>query len=62
MGAEINYGDYVGYAETEDKIQYYTVSNNGIITSDNAHTMVGYKGFYRTVTCVPVDEDEFKGI
>lgn len=62
LEAEINYGDYIGYAETEDKIQYYTVSNNGIITSDNAHTMVGYKGFYRTVTCVPVDEDEFKGI
>lgn len=62
LGVEINYGDYIGYAETEDKIQYYTVSNNGIITSDNAHTMVGYKGFYRTVTCVPVDQDEFKGI
>lgn len=62
LGADINYGDYIGYVETEDKIQYYTVSNNGIITSDNTHTMVGYKGFYRTVTCVPVDEDEFDGI
>lgn len=62
LGAEINYGDYIGYAETEDKIQYYTVSNNGKIIADNAHTMVGYKGFYRTVTCVPVDQDEFKGI
>ena len=41
---------------------YWTVSNNGIITSDNSHTIVGYKGFYRTVTCVPVPEDEFKGI
>jgi len=62
LGAEINYGDYVGYAETEDKIQYYTVSNNGIINSDNAHTIGGFKGFYKTVTCVPVDEDEFQGI
>ena len=41
---------------------YWTVSNNGIITSDNAHTIAGYKGFYRTVTCVPTPEDEFKGI
>ena len=24
---------------------YWTVSNNGIITSDNAHTIAGYKGF-----------------
>ena len=62
LSAEINYGDYIGYAETEDKMTYWTVSNNGIITSDNSHTIVGYKGFYRTVTCVPVPEDEFKGI
>jgi len=62
LGVEINYGDYIGYSETEDRIQYYTVSNNGIINSDNTHTIGGFKGFYRTVTCVPVDEDEFKGI
>ena len=59
---EINYGDYIGYHETEDKMTYWTVSNNGIITSDNAHTIAGYKGFYRTVTCVPTPEDEFNGI
>jgi hypothetical protein len=62
LGVQINYGDYIGYAETEDKMTYWTVSNNGIITSDNSHTILGYKGFYRTVTCVPAPEDEFKGI
>ena len=62
LGVDIDYGDYIGYAETEDKIKYYTVSNNGIINSDNAHTIVGYKGFYRTITCVPTDLDEFRGI
>ena len=62
LEVEINYGDYIGYAETEDKIKYYTVANNGIIHSDNAHTIVGYKGFYRTITCVPTDIDEFNGI
>ena len=30
--------------------------------SDNAHTIGGFKGFYRTVTCVPTDIDEFNGI
>ncbi len=62
LEVEINYGDYIGYAETEDKLKYYTVSNNGIINSDNAHTIGGYKGFYRTITCVPTDIDEFDGI
>ena len=62
LEVDINYGDYIGYAETEDKIKYYTVTNNGIIHSDNAHTIVGYKGFYRTITCVPTDLDEFQGI
>ena len=62
LEAQINYGDYIGYSETEDKIKYYTVANNGYIHSDNAHTIGGYKGFYRTVTCVPTDIDEFQGI
>ena len=62
LGVEINYGDYIGYAETEDNMTYWTVSNNGIITSDNSHTIVGFKGFYRTVTCAPVPKDEFNGI
>ena len=35
LEVEVNYGDYIGYAETEDKLKYYTVSNNGIIHSDN---------------------------
>ena len=62
LRAEINYGDYIGYPETETKLKYFTVSNNGIIHSDNAHTIGGYKGFYRTITCVPTDLDEFQGI
>ena len=62
LEVEINYGDYIGYSETEDKIKYYTVANNGYIHSDNGHTIGGYKGFYRTVTCVPTDIDEFQGI
>ena len=42
--------------------RYFTVANDGKITSDNAHTIVGYKGFYRTIVCVPTSEDEFNGI
>jgi hypothetical protein len=61
LGVEITYGDYIGYQEDEKKIKYYTVSNDGSIFSDNKHTINGYKGFYRSITCVPASEDEFNG-
>jgi hypothetical protein len=61
LGVDIEYGDYIGYQETETKIKYFTVSNDGRVNADNAHTIVGYKGFYRTITCVPTDLDEFDG-
>jgi len=62
LGIEIKYGDYIGYAETEDRVRYFTVANDGKINTDNAHTILGYKGFYRTITCVATSPDEFKGI
>ena len=61
LDVDIEYGDYIGYQETETKIKYFTVSNDGRVNADNAHTIVGYKGFYRTITCVPTDLDEFDG-
>lgn len=62
LGVDINYGDYIGYPESEERIRYYTVTNNGKVTSDNKHNMFGYKPFYRTITCVPTQESEFRGI
>jgi len=62
LNIDIKYGDYIGYPETEDVTRYFTVANDGKITSDNAHTIAGYKGFYRTIVCVPTSEDEFNGI
>lgn len=59
LKCDISYGDYVGYADREDNIKYFTVSNDGKIFSDNAHTRLGYKGYYRTITCVPADMNEF---
>jgi hypothetical protein len=61
LGVDISYGDYIGYQEDETTIKYFTVSNDGRINSDNKHTIGGYKGFYRTITCVPATEDEFNG-
>jgi hypothetical protein len=62
LGVDIKYGDYIGYSETEDKIRYYTVVNDGKVTSDNRHKMFGYKPHYRTITCTIAQETEFRGI
>jgi hypothetical protein len=62
LDIDINYGDYIGYAETEDIMRYYTVTNDGRVTSDNQHTIGGYKAFYRTIICSYVSPNEFKGV
>ena len=62
LGIEINYGDYIGYYETEDKVRYYVVNNDGRINSDNKHTYAGYKPFYRSYIASPVSIDEFNGL
>jgi hypothetical protein len=62
MGVEIFQGDYIGYYETEDRVRYYVVSDNGYVKSDNKHTYGGYKPFYRSVVATYVSENEFRGI
>jgi len=62
LGIEINFGDYIGYYETETKVRYYTVNNDGRIVSDNKHTYGGYKPFYRTYVASPVTNNEFRGL
>jgi len=62
LGIDIRYGDYIGYPESETRIRFYTVSNDGKVTSDNKHVHFGYKPYYRTITCVPAQENEFRGV
>ena len=62
LDVDINYGDYIGYNETEERMRYYVVTDDGRVTSDNVHTIGGYKAFYRTIICSWVSENEFKGI
>jgi len=62
MDVNIFMGDYLGYYETEDRVRYYTVIDDGLVKSDNKHTYGGYKPFYRTVTATWVSENEFRGI
>ena len=62
LGIDIKYGDFVAYPETEDKIRYYTVTNDGRVTSDNKHSLFGYKPYYRTITCAIAQDQEFRGV
>lgn len=62
LGVEIFQGDYIGYYESEDRVRYYVVSDDGYVRSDNKHTYGGYKPFYRSVVATYVSENEFKGI
>lgn len=59
---DINFGDYIGYYETEERVRYFTVVNDGRVNLDNKHTYGGYKKFYRSIIASPVNENEFKGI
>jgi hypothetical protein len=59
---DIKYGDYIGYPQSEGRLRFYTVSNDGKVTSDNKHNYFGYKPYYRTITCVPTQENEFRGV
>jgi hypothetical protein len=59
---DINYGDYIGYYETESRVRYYVVNDDGRVVSDNKHTYAGYKPFYRTINASPVTNNEFRGL
>jgi len=62
LDTEISYGDYIGYPVSENEIRYYVVTNDGIMNFDNKHTIMGYKGAFRTIQCAPTDSSEFRGV
>jgi hypothetical protein len=59
---DISYGDYLGYYETETRVRYYVVANDGRVVSDNKHSYGGVRPFYRTIIAAPVSQNEFKGL
>jgi hypothetical protein len=62
LNIDIRFGDYIGYPESESRIRFYTVSNDGKVVADGKHKMFGFKPHYRTIICVPTQENEFRGI
>lgn len=61
LDTEISMGDYIAYPVTETDIRYFSVVNSGFKNYDNRHTIIGWKGAFRTVICANVDENEFMG-
>jgi hypothetical protein len=62
LDTTLSYGDYIGYPVTETEIRYFSVVNDGVKNYDNKHTIMGYKGAFRTVNCATVDANEFRGL
>lgn len=62
LETDIDEGDYIGYAVSATEMIYFNVGNDGRKNWDNKHTILGFKGAYRTVVCSPVDENEFRGV
>jgi len=62
LGIDVRFGDYIGYPESETKVRFYTVSNDGKVVADGKHKMFGYKAHYRSITCVPTQDNEFRGV
>jgi hypothetical protein len=62
LNVDIRFGDYIGYPDSESRVRYYTVTNDGKVNADNKHHHFGYKPSYRTIICVPTQENEFRGI
>jgi len=58
---DISRGDFIGLQVTPDQMEYFEVSNDGRVNFDNGHSLFGYKPFFRTVECVPVDKNKFSG-
>ena len=62
LGVDVSFGDYIGYYETEDRIRFYTVTDDGRVVSDNKHTYAGDTPVYRTIIASAVVDDEFRGL
>jgi len=62
INVNIFMGDYIGYYESEDRVRYYTVIDDGLVVSDNRHSYGGVKPYYRTIMATWVSENEFRGI
>jgi hypothetical protein len=62
LDVDVSLGDYIGYPVDETEIIYFSVTNSGEKFYNNTHTIIGYKGAFRTIQCTIANEDEFNGV
>lgn len=60
---DIKRGDYIGLQVTPEHMEFFTVTDDGRVNYDNAHTYYGLKPYYRSVKCAVVgDKTETVGV
>ena len=53
---DIKRGDYIGLQVTNDRMEYFIVTDDGRVNFDNAHTQWGTKPVYRSISCTIVSD------
>lgn len=58
---DIKRGDYIGVQVTPEKMEFFSVIDDGRINFSNSNSYYGIKPYYRKVICAPIDKNEFNG-
>lgn len=62
FNCNIKRGDYIGVQITPEHMEYFTVTDDGLVDSySNKKTMFGTRPFYRKISCASIDKNEFNG-
>ena len=62
LDIDIKRGDYVGVQITPQRMEFFTVTNDGRVgMTANKNTVYGVAPYYRTIEAAPADNIEFNG-
>lgn len=59
---DIKRGDYIGIMIEENRMYYWTVTNDGKINIDNQKMVGAYKPGYRVINGAPITDNEIKNL
>lgn len=58
---EVSRGDYVGYNDGVKGMRYFEVFDADNTNISNNRTIMGYKSYWRKISCTMIDKDVFDG-
>jgi hypothetical protein len=58
---DIRIGDYIGYNDPNKGLRYFEVTDADHTDLSNDKTRMGFKSYWRKISCVMVDRDQFDG-